>query len=93
VAGPIEWPECPRLQSRVTFVEGLRPVLARGGNAVIDRRDLERGGPLANDPLCQISQEFDRDRIASGGQAQDIVNESFFLGRSEVLSLDCDVLS
>jgi hypothetical protein len=93
MARPIEWPESSRFHFRVTFVEGLRPVFARGWNSVISYRDLEHGGPLSNDPLRQVSQEFDRNRVASCGQAQDIVNEGFFFGWSEVLSLDCGVLS
>jgi hypothetical protein len=92
VSRPIEWLESPRFQFRVTFAEGLRPVLARGSNPVIGSRDLESGGPLTGDPLRQVSQEFDRDREAQCGRAQNIVNKGFFFGRSKVLSFDCDVL-
>src|SRR5271154_7128407 len=43
---PIEWSGSSRFHFRVTFVEGLRPVFARGWNSVIGYRDLERGGPF-----------------------------------------------
>jgi hypothetical protein len=69
MARPIEWPESSRFHFRVTFVEALMPVFARGWNSIIGYRDLERGGPLSNDLLRQVSQEFDRDRVASCGQA------------------------
>jgi hypothetical protein len=45
-----------------------------------------------SDPLRQVSQEFDRDRVAPCGHAQDLVDEGFFFGMSKILLFDCGVL-
>jgi hypothetical protein len=63
------WPQFPRSQLRMTFVEALGPILARGPDPIIVRRDLEGRGPSASNHQSQVSQQFDRDRVASFGHA------------------------
>jgi hypothetical protein len=44
----------------VTLVEALWPVLARRANAVVGYRDLESGGALTLDYMCNRTKEVDR---------------------------------
>src|SRR5437764_15258357 len=53
VSLPLQWLERPRFET-LTFAEARGPILVRRLNPIIARRDLEGGGPLADDPLCQI---------------------------------------
>ena len=55
----------------MTFIKALGPILARGPDPIIVRRDLEGRGPSASDHPRQISQQFDRCRVAWFGHAQD----------------------
>jgi hypothetical protein len=59
----------------MTFIKVLGPILARGSNPIIVRRDLKGRGPSASDYPRQVSQQFDRDRVASVGHAQYIWQE------------------
>jgi hypothetical protein len=76
-----------------TFVEALGLILARGPDPIIVRRDLEDRGPSASDYPRQVSQQFDRDRVASFGHTQYIVSKSFLFGRCQVLLLGGDFSS
>lgn len=90
VSLPLQWLKRPRFET-LAFAEAGGPILVRRLNPVIACRDLEGGGPLADDPLCEISQIFRRNEVTLCYNTQDLISEGFFFGRGQILATDCGV--